>query len=78
MATWDDLVDITLSERTLTEKGKYYMISLIHRIKKKNTKTELIDTERRLVVAKRWDVGGEWEKWVKGGQGVQISSHQIN
>ena len=28
-ATWVDLEDITLSERCQTEKGKYYMISLI-------------------------------------------------
>ena len=48
-----DLENIMLSEISQTEKDKYHMISLICGIKKKD-KTELVNTENRLVDARNW------------------------
>ena len=53
---WMDLEGIMPGEISQTEKGRYHMISLLCGIKKK--KSKLIDTEKRLVVARGW--GWEW------------------
>ena len=70
--TWMDFEGITLSEISQTEKDKYCVTSLMCRILKtkqkqnpQKTKTKLIDTKNRLVVAR----GG---RQVKCGKGVKM------
>ena len=54
--TWMNLEGITLSEISQTEKDKYHMTSLTHRIQKlANKKPKFIDIENRLVVARGGD-----------------------
>lgn len=47
--TWMNFESIMLSEISQTQRDKYFMISLKHSPKK----TEFIESERRLVVARR-------------------------
>ena len=60
-----------------TEKDKYHMILLICGIlKKQTTKSKLIDTENKLVVARVGKKG--LDRKGESGQKVQISNYKIN
>lgn len=71
-----DLVDITLSEINQIGKDKHHKFSIIYGIRKTLNKSQLIDTENRLVVAR----GGGWEvgEIGEGSQKIQTSSYKVS
>ena len=65
-ATCMELETLILNEVSQKQKDKYHMISLISGIQytaQRNLSTEkiIMDMENRLVVAKAWGGGGNWE-----------------
>ena len=77
MRIWMELEDITLSKINQREEDKYCTISLICRIFKKQTNSNLIDTENRLVLVRGRGQKGRHEVDERG-QKVQTFSDKIN
>ena len=61
-----------ISEIGKKKKDRYHMISLVCGIKKQKQKSELIDTENRLLVGRGKSEG--WAKWVKV---VKVTNFQL-
>lgn len=72
MTTWIDLEGIMPSE--VRQKQIPTIFFHLH-VEFKQTKTKLIETENRLVVARDWEWGCEMDKGV---QKVQTSSYKTN